>query len=72
MHELHNSFMPFDLWTKTRLEDAAMVVSSDFLGNIDQDFVEDLFDDLVDQDFGKKELALAAVRAARCEILARR
>lgn len=41
-------------------------------GNIDQDFVEDLFDDLVDQDFGKKELALAAVRAARCEILARR
>lgn len=72
MHELRNSFMPFDLWTKTQLDDAAMVVNPDFLGNIDQDFVEDLFDDLVEQVFGKKELALAAVRAARCEILARR
>lgn len=72
MNELRNSFIPFAMWTETQLDDAAMVVNSDCLGNIDQDFVEELFDDLVDQVFGKKELALAAVRAARCEILARR
>lgn len=72
MNELRNSFIPFAMRTETQLEDEALVVNPDFLGNIDQDFVEELFDDLVDQVFGRKDLALAAVRAARCEILVRR